>query len=98
MRNRKETMVNTQPTVADFPSEQAKPAYALYDLCGRPLSQSAINTIMKARAEGKITLVSVAEQDPNREQYICTETGLLFEVVTPPAYLLNPILDHKKEV
>lgn len=72
-------------------------AYALYDLCGRPLSQSAINTIMKARAEGKITLVSVSEQDPNREQYICTENGLLFEAVTAPRYLVNLLLDHKKE-
>lgn len=72
-------------------------AYALYDLCGRQLSQSAISTVMKARAEGTVTLISVSEQDPSREQYICTETGLLFEVVTPPAYLLNLLLDHKKE-
>ncbi|NMM62738.1 hypothetical protein HBE96_08520 [Clostridium sp. P21] len=73
-------------------------AYALYDICGRPLPQSAINTVMKARAEGTITLISVSEQEPNREQYICTETGLLFEVVTAPRYLINLLLDYKKEV
>lgn len=72
--------------------------YALYDLYGRPLEQSTINTIIKARAEGKITLVSVSEQDPYREQYICTDSGLLFEAVTAPRYLANLILDHKKEV
>jgi len=73
-------------------------AYALYDLCGRSLSQSAVKTVLKARAEGTLTLISVSEQDPSREQYLCTENGLLFEVVTPPAYLLNLLLDHKKEV
>lgn len=67
----------------------AKSTFALYDLCGRPLSQADTEAVIKSREQGTLTLISVSEMDPNRELYICNETGLLFEAVTPPTYLLN---------
>ena len=66
-----------------------KSTFALYNLYGKPLSHEDTKTVFKACEQGTLTLILISEQDPNREQYICTENGLLFEAVTPPAYLLN---------
>ena len=66
-----------------------KPAFTLYDLCNKSLSQADTEAILKTCKRGALILISVSVQDPNREQYICTETGLLFEMVPPPAYLAH---------
>lgn len=59
---------------------QKKPQYTLHNSWGKLLSPEEAAFVEQERACGRVSLVSEADDGSGYQQYICTETGFLFEI------------------